>query len=204
MSADQKSDEAKFKADWLKVSAELARAVRDMLVEPDITDREQRERWVLSQARRTFRRTGQLMCTVTLRTAGGKPKLIIVAFDLDYELAYLRGPAITAIATFFRAQQLYVAFEMWWAHGTREEMETGYSKVQPRHRPDRKEGLLLTAEDPLYTPPLRAWVAQITRDDKGKGSVGDWQEDFKDFGGRLTYLLPASAYEAAGVKVPEA
>jgi hypothetical protein len=191
--------------DWLEVSAILMDAVRKMGMHPDIPDRKAREQWVKARARNIFRKQGGLMRTLTLRTADPAPKLLTVSFDLPYELADYGGGACTALATFFRAQQLYLSIESWWAIATPEEIESGRSLVQPRHRPDRREGLMVTAEDPCCEPAMRAWAAEITRDEAtGIGLVGPWTEDFKDFGGRLVYMLPASAYEAAGVKVPNA
>jgi hypothetical protein len=186
----------------LELTAEMLEAFRNRVVHPDIADATKRGQWVMDRARKRFHKRGHVIRTLIVRT-GPPHKLVSLEHDLSYELAPHGGTVATLFAKFFGAQQLYIMTEMWFAQASKEEL-AGNTFVQPRHRPDRKEGLMVSSEDPYRQPVLRCWVAEITRDARGKGSVGAWAEPFSGFDGRLVYLLPPEAYLAAGAKVPSA
>jgi len=191
--------EQELQQKWAEAVVKAARSVQFI---PDIPDREKRDHFVLSVTRALFASEGEVTRTLVLRLPGNDG-LVKIEHDIPYELAHMGPKLARGAAEFFKAQQLYLIMEMWWAQATKEELKTG-DHVQPRHNPNRREGLMVISEDPYRLPPINSWVAQITRDKKSKGKAGPWTTEFNGIGGRLTYLLPPAAYLAAGAKVPEA
>lgn len=171
----------------------------------DIEDSAERERFVLDNARRLFETDGALIRTVILRTT--KPhKLLLFTLDLPYERADAAEHLIRAAAQSVGARQLYVVMESWFAVLTDPEerarvARSGSPRIMPRNHPDRQEAVVVTSEDASRVPPSRAWMARITRDAKGKPTLGPW-EDFPPQGGRMVSLLPPEAFIAAGQRMP--
>lgn len=166
---------------------------------PDIEDRAEREQWIFDKARTLFEADGRVLRTLVLRAGarGSKPiRLVIIVQNIPYELGHLGPLLATGAAKFFRAQQLYLLGEFWAA-------PESAAKIEPRHHAERRECLMVIAEDPYMAEPVRSWSADITREKDGRGVVGDWAP-LKGQSGRLAYLLPPEAYLAAGKPVPVA
>lgn len=171
----------------------------------DIADRAERERFVLAHARDIFNRRGYLVRTVILRTKAPH-RLMLFTLDLPPDQADNAPVLIRAAAQAVGAQQLYVVMEAWFSvivdDAERAEIErTGVARVMPRNDPQRQEAVLVTSEDVFRVPPTRTQKAEITRDAKGKPTLGPW-EDFPASSGRMTCLLPPEAFIAVGQKMP--
>lgn len=175
-------------------------------VMPDIEDGAEREKYILDTARKLFNEHGELLRTVILRTGIKPQKLMLFTLDIPYEEAEVAPHIIRAAAQSVRAQQLYLAMEAWYSVASKEEYERiaggEAPRVQPRNNPDRREALVVTSEDAFRVPPSRSWKAEITRDAKGKPTVGPW-EDFPMSSGRMTSLLPPEAFVPVGQKMPQ-
>ena len=169
---------------------QLAKCCGVPLVLPDIPDREEREKVLLTTVRKEFEKTGNVARCFIIRVMHPAPALLRIELNLTKELTMHAPQLGYAFAKGFRAKQLYHVSEMWWA------VDTG-DEVPPSERVDRHEGVMVGSEDSTRDPPMRMWSAMITRDATGKGTLGEWS-DFKDIGGRLTYMLPPEAYEAKG------
>lgn len=189
-----------FDQPQLEIMAEMIRAFRERDEHPDIPDAQEREQWVLRRALKRFYKQGGLERMLVVRTRAPHV-LVTLKHDLPYEYAAAGGNVATLFAQFFEAQQLYFAMEAWLAPATKEELASN-TFTQPRHHPERAEALVVNSEDAYRVPPLRMFVAPITRDARGKPTVGSWAEPYVGLEGRLAHILPPEAYLAAGAKVP--
>lgn len=165
----------------------------------DIEDRDKRDQWVLRTARKCFEKDGELARTLIFRTRTQPAQLVVFVNNLPPELAHMGGSIGRAAAKHFHAQQMYLVMEMWYA-----QLESVPEGMAPRHSPQRREGLMVVAEDPYRSPPCVSWTAEITRDAQGKGTAAPWTHSLDAREGRLMYMLPPEAYLVAGRKVPEA
>lgn len=180
-----------------KLLKQLARCCSAPFILPDIEDRDQRDQFVLSVVQREFKNHGDVDRCFVFRATQPIPALVRIETRLTDELAQYAPWLGRAFASTFGARQLYHLSEMWFTQAQKGPY------VPPSRNPERREALMVVSEDATRLPPMRIWIANITRDDKGKGTAGEW-EDFGDIGGRLTYILPPEAYIGAGKPVPQA
>ena len=181
-----------------EIIRKMARACKPIAVLEDLPDAAEQEKYVLSVARSIFEDQGELPRSVVFRATFPVTKLLAMETRITEELAPHAGEMLRALAKGFQATQLYQLTEMWMA--TTDKPDEG---PPPSQRPDRKEAIMVICEDPTRGPPLRTHYALITRDEQGKGTLGDWQL-FTHGEGRLTYLLPPEAYQAVGREMPKA
>lgn len=187
----------------------LAEHGSTMGVLPDIEDPDEREQFVLENARKIFDKHGKLLRTLILRSdvpGHRHRKLMLVTLDVPYELADEVPIVIRAMAQSVHAKQLYLVMETWYSRMTQEEHEQAergiVPKRQPRHDPNRREAITVSSEDAFRVPPIRSWKAEITRDAKGKPTLHEW-EDFPMQSGRMVHLLPPEVYIRPGERMPQ-
>lgn len=162
----------------------MAKRCRPIALFDDIPDRKKRDKFVLKMARRHFTELGEQPRCVLFRATLPSPKLFLMATLLDEETAPYADMLLRVMAKGFQAKQVYQLTEMWMApdEGTR-----------AMHHPERKEAVMIIREDATALPPICTWFADITRDEKGKPSLGEWYE-MVGAAGRLTYVLPPEFY----------
>jgi len=152
--------------------------------------------WVQQLAAEHFRRKREVPQMFLVFATRPQARVLIVqpqgSGPSARETAWI-APAVRHLAAEVGARAIFMAGEAWRSSNDAFSARQG---SEPRLDPQRKEGVLVNAENPNTTPVLQSFWAEIIRS-KGRPHLGPWQTA-RFVEGRLGYLLPPEAYGRVG------